>query len=262
VRKALEPTVMIEEARLSAGESLGGWMMRPAVRDCFLVALAAMTWVGVTAMAVACFIRVLPPRGPLLFERELIGFAAAFAAAGAISGSISVAIYGRWRRAAALCVTFMAILAISVVSIRWGVGRLTMPSVPGFNSAWGERFNREWGETQICLGFGAALGGLTGLITAGIVGIFAILTRRKTTWRIGLAVVVLLAGLGFWLLPELVTRLLVGMIEYAHWHHGWGYDDAIRGACLGAGLGGLAGPVLMFLVAGDSGRQQLPGRSG
>ncbi len=236
--------------------------MRPAVRDCFLVALAAMTWVGVTAMAVACFIRVLPPRGPLLFERELIGFAAAFAARRRdqrvdLGGNLRP-----MRRAAALCVTFMAILAISVVSVRWGVGRLTMPSVPGFNSAWGERFNREWGETQICLGIGAALGGLTGLITAGIVGIFAILTRRKTTWRIGLAVVVLLAGLGFWLLPELVTRLLVGMIEYAHWHHGWGYDDAIRGACLGAGLGGLAGSVLMFLVAGDSGRQQLPGRSG
>jgi hypothetical protein len=108
----------------------------------------------------------------------------------------------------------------------------------------------------VSLGFGIALGGLAGVTASGIVAIFAALTRRKTTWTIGLAVTALLAGVGFWVLPYIVARLSERTIEYAHWQYGWAYDEAIIGACIGAGLGGLAGSVVMMLVAGDSSRRR------
>jgi hypothetical protein len=225
---------------------LGERITRASVQDLFFVALGAMTWTGMTAMAIACFARVLPPTGPLLFQQELLGFTSAFAVAGAISGPMSVAIYGRRRRAVGLCLALMVILAISVVSARWGIGQLTRPI---------GRFASVWGSTRVCFGFGITLGGVAGIMTAAVVGIFAGLTRRRITWKIGLAVAGLLGGMGFWALPHIIPRLLGPTIDYAHWHYGSTYDDAIRGVYVGAGSGGLAGAVLMFLVAGDSRRR-------
>jgi hypothetical protein len=228
----------------------GKLTMRSAARALLFVALGALTWTGVTAMAIAYFGRVLPPTGPLLLQRELLGFTSAFAVAGAIAGSISVAIYGRRRSAFGLGLALMAILAISVVSARWSIGRLTR-----LNGLW---FKGVWSHARACIGFGVTLGGLTGIVTAGIAGIFAALTRRKFTWKIGLAVAALLAGTGFWALPQIIPQLLVQTIDYAHWHYGSAYDDAIRGAFVGAGSGGLAGSVIMILIAGDSARRRAP----
>ena len=216
------------------------------------VALGAITWVAVTGMAIACFARVLPPHGPLLFQRELVGFASAFAVGGAISGAISVAIYGRRGLACVLLATILAILAISVVSTRWGIARLTLPNVTWFDSV--------WAATRVSIGFGMALGGFAGVTTSGIVAVFATLTRRRISWTIGLAVATLLAGMGLWVLPQVIPGLLDRMIAYAHWHVGFSYDEAIRGACVGAGSGALVGAVVMILVARDAGRRGDPRR--
>ena len=224
------------------------------------VGLGAIAWVAVTGMAIACFARVLPPDGPLLFQRELLGFASAFAVGGAVSGSISVAIYGRRGLACMLLATIVAILAISVVPTRWGIARLTLPNVTWFDNV--------WAATRVSVGFGMAIGGFAGVAASGIVAAFASLTRRRISWTIGLAVATLLAGMGLWVLPHLIPPLSDRMIAYAHWHIGSSYDEAIRGACVGAGAGGLVGAVVMILVArdsswrGDAGRPDRVGSEG
>jgi hypothetical protein len=212
------------------------------------IALGAITWIVVTGMAIACFARALPPYGPLLLQRELLGFTSAFAVAGAISGSISTAIYGRRRGACGLWVTLMAVLAIAVAATRWGIARLTGPSGPWFDS--------EWAYAWVSIGFGMALGGFAGVIASGIVAAFATLTRRRTTWTIGLAVATLLAAMGFWVLPHVIPQMFDRMVESAHWHYGSACDEAIRGACVGAGLGGLIGSVVLIVVVRVSERRQ------
>jgi hypothetical protein len=231
-----------------SAQRLGKTDIGAILQDLSKVALAATTWIGVTGLAMACFGRALPISGSILLQRELLGFTAAFAVAGAISGSISTAIYGRGCRAFELWLTFLVILAISIASTRWGIARLTGPRGPWFAGV--------WRQTRASLCFGIALGGLAGVVVSGIVAVFAALTRRRTTWTIGVVAAVVLAGMGFRVLPHVIPRVVDQTMDYAHWHYGWGYDEAILGACVGAGLGGLAGSVVMFLVAADSARRR------
>jgi hypothetical protein len=224
------------------------------LRPLIAVGLGAASWAAITGFAVACFARQVTAHGPLLFQREVLGFASAFAAAGTISGSVALAAYGRWRRALGLWGTLVALFAASVALTRWGIARLTRPSVPWFESV--------WSGATVSIGFGIALGVLGGLIVSALVGLFAALTRRRMTWRVGLAVAALVAVLGFWAAPQSVPRLVGWAIAYAHWHHGTGYDEAIRGAGVGAGVGALAGAVVSVLSAGPgSARHALVGQA-
>lgn len=211
-----------------------------------VVSLGAVVWLGVSAMAVVAFVGNLSPRGSLLFDRELLGFASAFAVASAVGGAAAAAIYGRRGWALGLAFLLVALLAISLVGVRWGVARLTGPSMTWFQS--------EWGQSKAVIGLGGSLGVLCGLIAFALVGGFAALSRRGTTWRVGLLVAALAAVLGFLAVPRAVPWLMNPTIEYANWNLGYGYDEAIRGAAVGAVLGALVGSVASALVVRTFGR--------
>jgi hypothetical protein len=183
--------------------------------------------------------------GPHLPTRELLGYASAFAVAGAISGSIATAIYGNRRRALGLGILLLVLLGLSVLSVRQILWRRTAPSVIWFQS--------QWNDAAVCLGYGAGLGVSCGLIASAAVGVFALLTRRRTTWRVGVAIVVVLITAGLWALPAAIPWAKDLSIWYSRAHGNFRtiHDDAmiILASGFGAGVGALSSAVLLACAA-------------
>jgi hypothetical protein len=213
-----------------------------ALREISVVILGALVWTGVTGMVCACFVWLMPLRSPLILQQELHGFGTAFAVSGAIGGSVSVAIYSGRRRACWLFVTLLTLLAVSLILTGWGITRQIAPRGP--------RFSQVWNRAALSIGCGLASGAAAGMFAALLVVIFAALTRRKITWRCGLAVDVILVAVGFWLLPQAIPWLATRTWESVGSGYGWGHEAAILGGFTGAALGSLIGPVVLTLVAG------------
>ena len=224
-----------------AGRRLPEPIHLTVLREWSLVILGALVWIGVTGMTSACFVWLMRLRSPLLLQQELLGFSAGFALSGAVGGSVSIAIYGRGRRACGIFSAILTLLAIALALTRWGIARSMGLS--------GLRLSQVWNRVLNGLGFGLVVGCAAGFVASGIVAAFAVLTRRTITWRTGLVVDLVLVLLGFWLLPEAIPRLASWAWDYVRLHYSWGYESAILGACTGAGLGSLIGPVVLTLVA-------------
>jgi hypothetical protein len=221
--------------------------VKPLLRDLISISTGAVAWTGLTGLAVICL------SGPMLSQdyhlptRGLLGYASAFAVASAISGSVATAIYGDRRRSLGLGILLLALFALSVLSVRQILWTKTAPNV-----SW---FQREWNAAAVCLAYGAGLGASCGLIASAIVGVFALLTRRRTTWRVGLAAAIGLIVAGFWALPAAIPWMTDLSISHsrAHGNYGMSHDEAIRNAGVGAMVGALSGAVVLAFVARVSG---------
>jgi hypothetical protein len=206
-------------------------------------AAGAIAWVGVATFAVVVFSqRTVPQPTGHLVNTEIVGFASAFLVGGAVSGVAAMLVYGGPRRALAMAVLLTLLAALVIFATRQTLAVKTVPA-----SAW---FENEWARTRSGLRTGTALGVPFGLVVALIVTGIGVLTGRRMTWRLGLAVAILLSVVAIWALPSWALGGISELAILQRWDElGFGDISTIRGAGAGAMSGALLGAVVAALGA-------------
>jgi hypothetical protein len=204
-----------------------------------MVAVAA--WCGLAGLAVGAFARQVTWSGHDIIPKELVAFAYAFSVAGSLIGIAAVASGAGRRWATGFGLLNMAVLAASVPVVRGLIFRLTAP-----NLAWA---GRAWEESIDCMRFGATLGVITGLVGSVFVFSLGLLERRMARWQFGAVAAVVVALLGFWLLPLAIAHLPNLVSNRVGDNYRYLYDEVVRGAGIGAGAGALCGAIVAGLLA-------------
>lgn len=206
------------------------------LRTLVVGAVAALAWVGVVMMAIL-FYEPVVESGRNRREWEMLGFAAAFFVGGTMSALAALALYGRGRWALVMVVGVLLLLPLPV-GLQWRLLAISLPVNPSF-----------WPDMLECLRAGAVLGALPGLLVAVIVAALVRCTRRRLSWRVGLAFAIGLFAVIQWILPPVVT-LVADVAADLRWRWFYTYPaDAIFGASVGGSIGALAGAIVGTLVA-------------
>ncbi len=212
----------------------------------------AIVWAGVTTLAVVVYAQRTGTQ-TYLRNTGIVGFAAAFFVAGAVSGATTMFVYRGSRRALTM-VSLLAFLSALAIFATWRVLAVTtVPNVAGFLT--------EWGRACTAIRTGATFGAPCGLVAALIVAAVGVLTRRRLTWRLGLAVVIILSVAKIWAIPRAIDWFAFRAM-HERWHErGLGDLSTTRGAILGAASGAIAGAIVAGLVACCAGTSHRPAPS-
>lgn len=212
-----------------------------AARSASMIALGTLAWGLVAGFAIANFSGQATWNHQDIVQGEVASFAYGFAIAGSIAGVVAAAAAGRWRSAIVLAVVDIGIIAASAFIVRALILRIAGPSV-----AWS---TREWEAMIGYVRMGSAAGIGFGIVASGLVLAGTILERRLDPWKFGVAVAIVAVVLGFGAFP-LASDYVTGLaIPHLRWNYGHRLDEALRGALAGAGSGGLAGAVVVGLLA-------------
>jgi hypothetical protein len=151
-------------------------------------------------------------------------------------------VYGGPRRSLAMAVLLALLAALAIFTSQPILAVNTVPASASFEN--------EWARTRSGLRTGTALGVPFGLVAAlSVTGVGA-WTQRRMTWRLGLAVAILLSAVEIRALPAWALGGISGLTILQRWDElGFGDNSTIRGAGAGAMSGALMGAVVAALVA-------------
>jgi hypothetical protein len=216
---------------------------RPGTKAQFLVALSlgASAWLLTVGFAIVGYSEQVSWEQSVVVQKESLCFAYAFAVAGTITGVAASATSGQRRWAMGSGAISLILLAGSIPILRWLIFPATSPNI-----TWGQDV---WHSALGCIEVGSLLGGFVGLIISGLVLASVPLERRLKTWQFGLMIAGAIALLGMWVLPAALPHLSDLVILYAGVHYRYLYDEALRGAGIGAGTGSLAGAIVLGSIA-------------
>ena len=165
---------------------------------------------------------------------ELVAFAAAFASAGSIATIAAATASETWKRGLAAAFVIASLLPLPALEV---LRRVEF----GKRMIWGMGLR----DTAM---LGGGLGVVPGIVMAGLVAAFIGLTRKRISWKIGLAAAVLTVAALSWIVPALVFVGYRDFVTPIARSRDWSEASAV-GGLIGGLLGAIGGAVLGAMTA-------------
>jgi hypothetical protein len=175
-------------------------------------------------------------------ENGEYGYPTGFLVAATIAGMAGMAMYNGWRRSAVMGLLLASLMVVWVLFLRCMIAMTNLRQPAWF-------LTYLWDRAIRGLEVVFVEGAMFGLAVGALVVMVAVATRRRMTWKLGLAVAVGLAVMGSWGVPWASGRMTTIALRL-HWDDRvLGSNEVIRDAAAGGCIGALVGAVVTVMVA-------------